>query len=77
MKFLPFYIMTTLSLFASNPSVQNEGLDMSEQEREDQKLCLMFQKKISEFELQARENMYAKIALQSYKTRADIFCSKE
>jgi len=45
--------------------------------REDKRLCQMFMRKIDTYKKNMREDELAYSTLESYKNRAQIFCSKE
>lgn len=45
--------------------------------REDERLCNIFQKKVEEYKKNMREDELAYTTLESYKKRAQIFCSQE
>ena len=69
--FLTLFVAVTA--FAEN----NNAANMDEESLENAKICAMFEKKIKEHELNMRDDAYAKITLDSYKSRAKIFCSEE
>ena len=67
MKTITLMILTltiTTNIFASSTT------------QKDERLCKVFQEKAITYKKTMRHDTYAKKTLESYETRADLFCSK-
>jgi len=66
-----------LSLTASASFFNNEAEDNLKEKAEQSRLCKLFTDKASKYELTMRDDRLAHVTLDSYKKRANIFCSSE
>jgi len=74
MKFTTLLISILLtSIFAVNASAKTSVTSTS---NENAKLCSLFTQKADTYKLTMRDDHYAKATLESYKKRADHYCSK-
>jgi len=72
------------SIFCSSKPLESKEKEVQEEDKrlcmvfnEGPRLCKIFNKKAFEYEKDMRDDKLAKITLDSYKKRANIFCSKE
>ena len=72
------------SIFCSSKPLDSKNKEVRQEDKrlctvfnEGPRLCKIFNKKALEYEKDMRDDRLAKITLDSYKKRADIFCSKE
>jgi hypothetical protein len=69
-------ILTLLPFIAFAGFFNEEGAARKAEQIENQRLCKIFTKKVEIYEKKIRNDLLAKVSLESYKYRRDIFCKE-